>query len=199
MNDPGGAGPRAGGLDPNRFRLNRKAAVLLFIDVQEKLWAVMPPAAQAEVQANLVRWIEGAKVLGLPIVWTEQYVKGLGPTIPPLREIMPAGARPIEKLVFSCGAVDEVRAAIRGKAQVIAVGMETHVCVFQTVRDLEEQGIQTFVPADAVISRAESNRKVGLDLMRQLGSAIVSTELGLFDLTKTSGTDEFRAISKLVK
>jgi len=185
--------------DPARFRLNRKEAVILFIDVQEKLWAVMPPAAQVEVQANLRRWIEGAKVLGVPMVWTEQYVKGLGPTIAPLREIMPPGLGPIEKLVFSCGAVEQVREAIRGKSQVIAIGMETHVCVFQTVRDLEQDGVRTFVPADAVISRFEHNRRIGLDAMRQLGSTIISTELGLFDLTHTAGTDEFRAISKLVK
>jgi nicotinamidase-related amidase len=185
--------------DLSRFRLNRHAVAVLLIDVQEKLSAAMNPAAFAGVQENLKRWIEGAKILGLPLVWTEQYVKGLGPTVAPLRAAMPAGLQPIEKLVFSSAAVEPVREALRGKAQVIALGMETHVCVFQTVRDLEAQGVQTFVPADAVISRAEHNRQVGLDLMRQLGSSVISTELGLFDLLQTSGTDEFRAISKLVR
>jgi nicotinamidase-related amidase len=185
--------------DPARFRLNRKDAVILFIDVQEKLSAVMDPATFAAVQENLRRWIEGARILGVPLVWTEQYVKGLGPTVAPLRAAMPAGLKPIEKLVFSCAAVEGVRDAIRGKSQVIAIGMETHVCVWQTVRDLEEQGVRTFVPADAVISRFEHNRQVGLDLMRQMGTSVITTELGLFDLTQTSGTDEFRAISKLVR
>ena len=185
--------------DPARFRLSRKDAVILFIDVQEKLSAVMDSATFASVQENLRRWIEGAHILGVPVVWTEQYVKGLGPTVAPLRSAMPATAKPIEKLVFSCAAVEGVRDAIRGKSQVIAIGMETHVCVWQTVRDLEEQGVRTFVPADAVISRFEYNRQLALDLMRQLGTSVISTELGLFDLTHTSGTDEFRAISKLVK
>jgi len=185
--------------DSTRFRLNRKDAVILFIDVQEKLSAVMDPATFAAVQENLRRWIEGARILGVPLVWTEQYVKGLGPTVAPLRAAMPAGLKPIEKLVFSCAAVEQVKEAIRGKSQVIAIGMETHVCVWQTVRDLEELGVRTFVPADAVISRFEVNRQVGLDLMRQLGTSVITTELGLFDLTQTSGTDEFRAISKLVK
>ena len=89
-------------IDPARFRLNRKDALLVFIDVQEKLWAVMDKARAAVVQENLRRWIEAAKVLRLPIVWTEQYVKGLGPTIEPLRAIMPPEAKPLEKLAFSC-------------------------------------------------------------------------------------------------
>jgi len=199
VNDSGGAGGPGGALHPARFRLNRQHAAILLIDVQEKLSAVMDPATFAGVQENLRRWIEGAKVLGVPIVWTEQYVKGLGPTVAPLRGATPPTAKPIEKLVFSCAAVEPVRDALRGKGQVICIGMETHVCVFQTVRDLQEAGVQTFVPADAVISRAETNRRVGLDLMRQLGSAIISTELGLFDLTHAAGTDEFRAISKLVR
>jgi hypothetical protein len=77
--------------------------------------------------------------------------------------------------------------------------METHVCVFQTARDLEEVGVRTFIPGDAVISRAKINWKLGLACLRGLGATITSTEMMLFDLTKTSGTDEFRAISKLVR
>lgn len=173
--------------------------MLLLIDVQERLSAVMDPVAFAAALVNLRRWVEGAQVLGVPIVWTEQYVKGLGPTVAPLREVLPVGLQPIEKLMFSCCGVEPVRAALRGKGQVIAVGMETHVCVFQTVRDLEEQGVKTFVPADAVISRAEGNKALALDLMRQLGTTVTSTEMGLFDLTERAGTEEFRKVSKLVK
>ena len=186
-------------IDPARFKLNRKDTLLLFIDVQEKLWNVMDQVAAAETQNQLRRWIEGAKVLGLPIVWTEQYVKGLGPTVGPLRELMPAGVTPFEKLTFSCVADEKIRAAVKGKGQVICVGIESHVCVFQTVRDLEAQGVRTFVPRDAVLSRSEQNRQAGLEAMHSAGATLGSTELFLFDLTGTAGTDEFKAISRLVK
>jgi nicotinamidase-related amidase len=186
-------------MDPQRYRLDRGQAALLVIDVQEKLSAVMPQEVFSRVLQNLTRWVEGAKLLSVPIVWTEQYVKGLGPTVGPLRTAMPAGLQPIEKLVFSSCGVPAVREALRGRSQVICVGMETHVCVFQTARDLEELGIRTFIPGDAVISRFKVNWKLGLECLRGLGSTITTTEMALFDLTKTSGTAEFKAISNLVK
>jgi nicotinamidase-related amidase len=186
-------------MDPLRFRLDRSQAALMVIDVQERLSAVMPKDVFEKTLQNLLRWVEGAKVLSVPIVWTEQYVKGLGPTVPRLREAMPQGVQPIEKLVFSSCGAPPVREALRGRTQVICVGMETHVCVFQTARDLEELGVRTFIPGDAVISRAKINWKLGLECLRALGSTITSTEMALFDLTKTSGTAEFKAISSLVK
>jgi isochorismate hydrolase len=186
-------------MDPLRYRLDRSQVVLMVIDVQERLSAVMPQEVFSRTLQNLIRWVEGAKLLSVPIVWTEQYVKGLGPTVGPLRAAMPAGLRPFEKLVFSSCAVPAVREALRGKTQVICVGMETHVCVFQTARDLEELGIRTFIAGDAVISRAKINWKLGLECLRALGSTITSTEMALFDLTHTSGTTEFKAISNLVK
>ena len=186
-------------MDPLRHRLNREQAALLVIDVQERLSAVMPQEVFARTLQNLIRCVEGAKLLSVPIVWTEQYVKGLGPTVGPLRAAMPAGLQPLEKLVFSSCAVPAVREALRGKTQVICAGMETHVCVFQTARDLEELGVRTFIPGDAVISRAKLNWQLGLECLRGMGSTITSTEMMLFDLTKTAGTTEFKAISSLVK
>jgi nicotinamidase-related amidase len=185
--------------DPSRLHLDRKRAALLVVDVQERLSAAMPPEAFAEALANMVRVVRGAAVLGVPVLWAEQYVKGLGPTVAPLREAMPPGAAPVEKLTFSCAASEPLMAQLAGRTQVICLGMESHVCVFQTVRDLEARGLQTFVPADAVISRTKENRDVGLALMRQAGATVTSTETALFDLTERAGTDEFRAISKLVK
>jgi nicotinamidase-related amidase len=186
-------------MDPLRYRLDRAQAALLVIDVQEKLSAVMPQEIFARTLQNLIRCVEGAKLLSVPIIWTEQYVKGLGPTVAPLKAAMPSGLRPVEKLVFSSCGVPAVWDALRGRTQVICVGMETHVCVFQTARDLEELGIRTFIPGDAVISRAKINWRLGLECLRGLGSTITSTEMMLFDLTKTSGTAEFKAISALVK
>ena len=104
----------------------------------------------------------------------------------------------MEKLTFTC-LVEPILEGLEGKTQVICVGMETHICVFQTVRDLEERGVRAFVAEDAVISRSLENRTVGLELMRSAGATITSTEAGLFDLTQRAGTDEFKAISKLVK
>jgi nicotinamidase-related amidase len=186
-------------MDPTRYRLDRGQAALMVIDVQEKLSAVMPQEVFSRTLQNLVRFVEGAKLLSVPIVWTEQYVKGLGPTVGPLRDAMPADLRPVEKLIFSSCAAPEVRAALRGRSQVICAGMETHVCVFQTARDLEELGVRTFIPGDAVVSRAKINWQLGLECLRGMGSTITTTEMALFDLTKTSGTAEFKAISKLVK
>ncbi len=184
--------------DPRRFRLDRSRAVLLVIDVQERLAAAMPRASYETALANMIRWVEGVKVLGVPILWTEQYVKGLGPTVAPLREAIGSLATPVEKLDFTC-LVPPVAEALAGKEQVVCVGMETHVCVFQTARDLVERGLCAFVPADAVCSRTEENRKVGLDLARAMGATVTGTETGLFDLVRRAGSDEFRAISRLVK
>ncbi|MHB8418673.1 MAG: isochorismatase family protein [Myxococcales bacterium] len=182
----------------DRFRLERSRAALLVVDVQERLAAAMPKEEYAQALANMVRWVEGAKVLGVPILWTEQYVKGLGPTVPELTAAIGTRARPAEKLLFSC-LVEPILEGLAGKTQVVCVGMETHVCVFQTVRDLAERGTVPFVPQDAVISRTRANWQAGLDLARQVGATITSTEAGLFDLTQRAGTDEFRSISKLVK
>lgn len=185
-------------IDARKLRLDRKQAVLLVVDVQERLAAAMPKEDYAAALGNMLRWVEGAKVLGLPILWTEQYVKGLGPTVPELKSAIGGHGQPVEKVLFSC-LVDPVVRGLEGKGQVVLVGMETHVCVFQTVRDLAERGLAAFVPQDAVISRTRANWEAGLDLARQCGATVTSTEAGLFDLTKTAGTDEFRAISKLVK
>lgn len=185
-------------IDRARLRLDRSRAALLVIDIQERLAAVMPKEAFAAALKNMVRWVEGAKVLGVPVLWTEQYVKGLGPTVPELKAVLSPLALPVEKLSFTC-LTEPILAGLEGKTQVICVGMETHICVFQTVRDLEERGVRAFVAEDAVISRTAENKTVGLDLMRTAGATITSTEAGLFDLTQRAGTDEFKAISKLVK
>ncbi len=184
--------------DRLHFRLERGRAALLVVDVQERLAAAMPKEEYAAALANVVRWVEGAKILGVPILWTEQYVKGLGPTVPEVTAAIGSRAQPVEKVQFSC-LVEPIVEGLEGKTQVVVVGMETHVCVFQTVRDLAERGVVAFVPQDAVISRTRANWQVGLDLARQLGATITSTEAGLFDLTQRAGSDEFRAVSKLVK
>lgn len=185
----------------SRFALERDKAALLVIDVQERLGKAMDPERYARVLKNTRTLVQGARVLGLPILVTEQYPKGLGPTEPSLAELLTADSAPVEKLAFSCGAVKEIarRLYASGRKQIVIAGMETHVCVFQTVRDLVAGGYQPFVARDAVLSRTAENHETGLALMRESGATISSTETALFDLLGEAGTPEFKQISPLLR
>ncbi|HUJ27994.1 MAG TPA: isochorismatase family protein [Myxococcales bacterium] len=179
--------------------LEREQALLLVIDVQEKLARAMQPDARARVERNIVVLMKAARRLGLPIVGTEQYPKGLGHTVAVLRELMPDA--PMQKVEFSCGANKDIARHILGTArrQILVVGMEAHVCVFQTVRDLARGGFAVFVPEDAVLSRSETNRAVGLRLCEKAGAILTSTETALFDLLGSAGTPEFKELAPLIK
>ena len=182
-----------------KLALDRGNAMLLVIDVQERLHTAMPPAGRAELEKNAAILIKAATRLGLPVVASEQYPKGLGRTLPQLRALLPDD--PLEKIEFSCGNSKTVARTIlgAGRRQVIAVGMEAHVCVFQTVRDLLRGGFSVFVPQDAVLSRTEANRSVGLRLCEQAGATLTSTETVLFDLLGVAGTPEFKELSPLIR
>jgi nicotinamidase-related amidase len=178
-------------------RLDRKNASLLVVDIQERLVPVMWNFAPVEKYAKAA--ILAARELGLPVICTEQYPKGLGATIASVRECLPEA--PIAKMHFSCGADPATRKALASTArkQVIVVGMETHVCVFQTCRDLVEQGYHVFVCADAVTSRFEEHRRVALELMRDMGVVVTSAETSIFDLLHEAGTAEFKKVSPFVR
>jgi nicotinamidase-related amidase len=194
-------GPESARSVIERFALERDKALLLVIDVQEKLAKVMPPERIEQVVRNTRILVEGARELGLPIIATEQYPKGIGPTVEAVRSVLPDDAAPIEKVAFSCGAVKEVarRLYMSCRRQVVVAGMETHICVFQTVRDLVAGGYVPFVARDAVCSRTAENHETGLQLMREAGATISSTEAVVFDLLGAAGTPEFRKISPLMK
>ena len=182
-------------------KLERANAVLVVIDVQEKLMPVIDGAK--EVLRNVDRLIRGAHVLGVPVLVTEQYVKGLGATVEPIRRALDetSGYRPLEKSCFSaqgCEAFAAQLAAFERK-QIVIAGVETHVCVYQTVRDLLALGLEVTIAADAVSSRTAQNKDIALRRMAGEGAKLSSTEMALFELTAVSGTDEFRAISRLVK
>jgi nicotinamidase-related amidase len=181
----------------NPLRLLRPDAQLLIIDVQERLCAAMPEDALARMLGRTAALIAGAQALKLPVHVTEQYPRGLGPTLPLLSAGL-EGIVPVEKLRFSAW-VPEIERALTGRRQVLIAGMETHVCVFQTVRDLAERGYQPVLCADAVLSRTEMDRQVGLDLCRDAGAMITTTEAALFDLLGEAGTPAFKAISQAVK
>jgi len=183
------------------MRLDREKAVLIVIDVQERL---MPAIDGAEgITRNLERLVRGAHLLGVPVILTEQYVKGLGPTVAPLRHALEetAGYRPIEKSCFSaygCAPFTEQLGAL-GRRQAIVAGVETHVCVYQTALDLAASGAEVTIVADAAGSRTAENKEIALRRLVAEGVKLSSTEMVLFEMTVASGTDEFRAISKLVK
>ena len=185
--------------DPRTLSLDRADALLLIVDVQERLAAAMNPAALAALEKNAAVLIRAARRLGVPVVATEQYPKGLGHTVPALRELL--ADAPMEKLEFSCGASKEIarRIVTSGRRQVIVAGMESHVCVFQTVRDLMVGEFAVFVAQDAVLSRTEANREVGLRLCEKAGATVTSTEAVVFDLLGAAGTPEFKELAPLLK
>ena len=178
-------------------QLKREDTALLVVDTQEQLAAAMEQEALSQLLSRLGALIEGARVLGLPIAVTEQYPKGLGQTVPSIRERL--GDVPvIEKLRFSA-LDDRVRARFSGRRYVVVAGMETHICVYQTVRDLVLEGRHPVVCMDAVLSRRAVDRQAGLELARAAGATLSSVEAVLFDLLGVAGTPEFKKISAAVK
>ncbi|MFH0934718.1 MAG: hydrolase [Pseudomonadota bacterium] len=184
----------------NKFLLDPAKAALLVIDVQERLCAAMDHDALQRLTKNIGILLESANELALPVIFTEQYVKGLGPTLGELRQKAPA-APGIEKLTFSCCGNDDFIKQLKstGKKQVIVSGMETHVCVLQTVIELLGEGYDVHLVKDAVMSRSPDNRQTAIEAMVLAGAVPTSTESVVFQLLKIAGTDSFKKLSKLVK
>lgn len=182
-----------------KFFLDRENAVLAVIDVQDKLCRAMDEAVLEKLTRNISILQEAARELGIPMVATEQYVKGIGETIPTLKEKLTDPA--LEKMTFSCCGEapfpDRLRAL--GRKQVIVTGMEAHVCVLQTVIELLDAGYYVHLVKDAVMSRKKGNWQVGVDAAAEAGAVITSTEAALFQLLRVAGSDEFRKLSKLVR
>jgi nicotinamidase-related amidase len=182
--------------------LTPQSSVLVLVDVQERLAAAMPEAAMAELIKNTEVLLAAAAALKIPVLASEQYKKGLGPTVSPLRErLADMGVSPIEKLSFdACGEPQFARAlADLNVRSAVVVGMESHICVFQTARELVHRGYATYVVQDAVISRTEENRVAGLKLAERAGAIPTVTEAVAFDWLGRAGTDDFKTISKLVR
>lgn len=181
----------------NKYVLIREEAVLLVIDIQDRLVPAMKYGEQVIRNTNTI--ISFAKNLGVPIIVTEQYPKGLGKTVSEVSNNLEESLT-YEKITFS-GCTHEVTSALKGlgRKKIIITGMETHVCVFQTVRDLLAHGYQVFVVGDAVCSRTKENYLNGLSLMSSMGAVVTNTETVFFDLMKEAGTPLFRELSKLIK
>jgi nicotinamidase-related amidase len=175
-------------------KLQPDRTTLVVVDVQEGFRKAVPDFERvAKATATLV---EGAEVLGVPIVITEQYPKGLGETAAEVAEHLPDGTHPLEKVVFS--AADAEGFDLGGRDQALLCGVESHVCVSQTAIDLLEAGLEVQVPLDAVSSRTEENKRVGLHKMERAGAVLTSVEASLFELLGKAGTDEFKRIQKLI-
>ena len=171
-------------------------AVLVVVDVQERINAVM---ADQEHVPRLTVLVRGFRALGLAVLATEQYPKGLGPTIPELVDLLEAP--PIVKESFSCARDDVFLAALDGlrPRRILVTGIEAHVCVTQTALDLLRGGYQVQVPHDAVCSRRPADKAWALRRLEGAGAVITSTESALFELLDRCGTDDFRTVAKLVK
>lgn len=181
------------------FKLEKETTALVIIDIQERLIKAMDAEAAKRTADNTLRLIKGAKALNVKTIYSQQYSKGLGDTIPELKECLSGDH--IEKTVFSCCGNPEFTAELKksGIKTVILTGMETHVCVLQTALDLIDAGFSVHVASDAVCSRTEFNRLAGLNFMQQAGAVITVTETALFQMVKQAGTPEFKEISYIIK
>jgi nicotinamidase-related amidase len=175
-------------------KLQPGRTALIVVDVQEGFRKAIPDFERvAKATATL---IEGAEAIGVPVLITEQYPKGLGETAEEVAERLPEGTEPLEKVVFS--AADAEGFDLGGRDQALVCGIETHVCVNQTVLDLLGQGVEVQVAEDAVSSRSEENKRVGLQKMERAGAVLTSVETALFELLGQAGTDEFKRVQRLI-
>jgi nicotinamidase-related amidase len=174
--------------------------VLVVVDVQERLFAVMDGELRDSVVKNLKILGMAARRMSLPFLVSEQYPKGLGPTLPELRDAW-NGISHVEKITFSCcddpAFLEQLKATQR--TQVVLAGIEAHVCVLTTALGLLNLGYEVHVVADATCSRTRQNWQLGLDQLRQSGAIVTNTESVLFQLLRRADTDEFKALHALLK
>lgn len=177
--------------------LNREKSALLIIDIQERIYKVV--RNYEKLIENVEKLIKGIKILNVPIYYTEQYPKGLGSTLPQLKELLSGEA--IQKLSFSCFGADDLFAQLKneGVEQVIVCGIESHVCVQQTVLDLLINDFQVNLPLDAISSRRKIDYNTALKKMEKHGVELTTVESILFELLQVCGTPEFKQVSSLVK
>ena len=180
------------------MRIERERSFLLIVDMQEKL----VPAVQdhERVVANAARLMSGADRLGIPVFLTEHYARGIGHTVPPLRELAPANAV-LEKIHF-CAVAEpdcERRFAALRRPQAVVAGTEAHVCVLQTALGLAEAGYETYVVVDAVASRKPDDKAAAIVRLHDAGVGGVTTEMVLFEWLARGDTEEFRDLLPLIK
>jgi nicotinamidase-related amidase len=176
--------------------MNRDDTALLVVDMQERLVRLIP--GHEQLVWNIGRLIEGAKILGLPVLATEQYPKGLGPTSPELAAKL--GDIPA-KLAFSCGECGELFEAWgkKGIHRILVCGIEAHVCVQQTVHDLLAAGFRVYLAVDAIGARGKVDCEIAVRRMDSAGATLTTVEAALFEWCDVAGTPEFKQLSALIK
>jgi len=179
--------------------LDKQDAVLVVVDIQEKLFKTMAATCQENILKNVPILLAAADELEIPVIVSEQYPRGIGPTIAPLKKKI-TKAEYIEKVDFAATEVNDFTKALAKakRRQVILVGMETHICVYQTALGLLELGFDVHVPEDALASRIIENYDAGVSLLLQAGAVVSSTEAILFQLLKRSGSESFKRLQKLI-
>jgi nicotinamidase-related amidase len=184
---------------PHENTLDLSRTALAIIDVQESFRPHIPDFAEVAARCALVA--HAARLLGVPVLVTEQYPKGLGRTAVEIRAVLSEEFEPIEKTAFSsCGAAAFVsKLGEAGARQVLLCGLEAHVCVNQTAHDLLARGFQVHLLADCISSRAAHNRQAGIDKMMRSGALPSAIELALFELMRDARHEQFKAVQKLIK
>jgi nicotinamidase-related amidase len=172
--------------------------VLVLIDVQGILVRVMHN--KEALLDNIKKMVKGARIFGLPILWTEQNPDGMGPTKPEIAELL-ENQNPVSKLSFSCCGSEQFMKELKAvnRQNILIVGIEAHVCVYQTAADLVNLNYDVQVVADAVASRTLENKHIGLEKSKEAGASLTSTEIALFELLKIAKGDKFTEIIKLIK
>lgn len=183
-----------------RRPLEAEQSALVVVDIQEKL---LPPIFEKErLVRNSQLLLRLARILELPVLATTQYSKGLGPTVPEIASLLPPG-EVMDKTAFSCFGSGDFCSAVRSlpgnRNTLIVCGMETHICVLQTVLGALEQGYLVHVASDAVSSRAEWNWQIGLRRMEAAGALISSTETIIYELLRNSASADFKEMLKYLK
>lgn len=179
-------------------RLDRARAVLVVVDIQERFRDVI--VGMDGVLAASGRLVQYCQQLGIPVLVTEHYPRGLGVTLPELRETIRPFA-PIEKIHFSCAGDEGFREALAatGRDQVLLCGIETHVCIYQTACDLLRDGKRAVVAVDAVSSCTNVDRSVGLQRLDRLGADLMTVQMIMFEILVKAGTSDFKAVASLLK
>ena len=178
--------------------LQLDSTVLVVVDIQDKLLGVMPD--REALTDSLLKLVSGARVLGVPVILTEQNPERLGHMIPELAELVP-GVQPISKLSFSCCGDERFQQELKalGSRQVLLAGIELHICIYQMAVDLLALGYEVQVVTDCVASRRAEDREIGLMRIRDSGASLTTVETALYELLRVAEGDTFRALSKILK
>ena len=182
-----------------KFKLDAGKAVLVVIDIQERLVPAMPQDVYLRLRETVAMLANGAGLFGLPVLTTEQYPKGIGHTVSELAEACSGNV--IEKVSFGCCGEPDFRAALKkiGRSQVIVTGMEAHVCVYQTVLGLLEDGYNVHLVRDAICSRNKTDYLTAVANASLAGAVVTTAETALFQMLRESTHEHFKAVSKLIK